>query len=209
MVVLKILNVCFLVFFSCMHADMEFNIVFPGMRSQGIKIYYGGSIVQSEQDDDKISFFIKNTPQEKKIFLLVINPAHLEYNLKKGPSGLFQNTIQSRTIIAEKDYKLYVITSTHGTWQIEECELNETRTIPDNTLIVFYNPDYISHLDLNLENSINMYIKNNVIDIADGIEQLWREEIKYLLDTLHTDPLYYQPKEKIVTYKLCKQIIGG
>lgn len=209
MVIRKILSASLLVCLISAHADVEFNIIFPGMHSQGIKIYHGGSVVQNQQYDNKISFFIRNVPQEKKIFLLVINPAHLEYNLKKGPTGLFQNTIQNRAVIAEKDYKLYVMTQAQDAWHIEECELGESRIIPDNALIIFYNPDYISHLDENTKNSINMYVKNNVVDIAHGIEELWREEIKYLLETLHTDPLYYQPKEKIVTYKLCKQIIDG
>src|SRR5205814_1638241 len=101
-------------------ADMEFNIVFPSMRSQGIKIYHGGSIVQSENYENKISFFIKNSIQEKRIFLVIVNPAHVEYNLKQGSSDLFQNTIQNRSIVEEKDYKLYVLRFFDNTWHIEE-----------------------------------------------------------------------------------------
>jgi len=205
MIIRTLLSIYFLMYTAGVYAGLECNVIFPlthSACSQGIKIYHGGSIVPTENYGNKICFFVKNSISVTRMFLLIVNPANLEYNLKKGPFETLQNTIQSRTIAAEKDYKLYAINFSKNTWTAEECELNENRIVPDTTLILFYNPSYISHLDV--QNSIDIYIKN---DIAE--EQLRDEEIKYLFHTLHTDSLYDKPRQNMVTYKLCKQIVVG
>jgi hypothetical protein len=205
MIIRTLLSIYFLMHITAICTDTEFNIIFPStypLHSQGIKIYHGGMIIPIENYGNKICFFIKNNTSEKRMFLLVVNPINLEYHFNKSSSSLFQNTVQNRTIATEKDYKLYVISNRNGTWQINQDELNENRIIPDNALILCYDPSYISHLDV--QNSIDIYIKNNIAE-----ERLRNEEIIYLLNTLHTDPLYHQPTKYTVNYKLCKQVVVG
>jgi hypothetical protein len=195
--------------FVPLYTDFEVNIAFPRpYHSQGIKVYQAGEIIHTDVSDHTISFFIKDMNRTKEFHILVVKPCDLSYVFNENA----KNTIQYRVVNPERSYKFYKISfsSTSQNWNIEDKNLKENGKIPDQTVIIFYNPDYIESFCCSKENPVpTLLISDTIFTLSGGNDALCYEEIRYLLDTLHLDPLQQKISYKItLANNLCKQIIG-
>ena len=193
-------------------ADFEVNITFPeNYHSQGIKVYQGGEILHTNVSGHTISFFIKDMSRTKEFYLLVVKPCNLSYVFNE----VAKNTVQYRAVAPGKSYKFYRIkiasSAISQPFTIETITLEENQKIPDQTVIIFYNPEYIESLFCSKENSIlTLSVIKDLFDVSGGEDMMYYEEILYLFDTIHTDTLQHKPIYKITLAKnhLCKQVIG-
>ncbi len=92
------------------------------------------------------------------------------------------NTIDFLKIGNDTLYKLYKLTpirttaqtGSHVTWDIQSISIDQdTRRLPDETIIIYYNPLYVDHVSGGSEFELpTIYLKSNLIDIVGGSEAL-------------------------------------
>jgi len=184
------------------------NILFP----QTIKtvpqvlLYQRGIKLQTETDDSskKIQFTVTEERKCKKIHFLVTQ--YVQPNIEK-------NIVTGLKIGRKQDYKLYKLrliekrntqksdseknnTSYH--WQIEEKKLAPERRIPDDTLIVIFNPNYIEKIDEGSSFELpKIWIRPDILELAGSEEKLHDEVNELLMASLDLNILHSKPTSEI------------
>jgi len=109
------------------------------------------------------------------------------------------NTLQ--TINTQKNKKSYE-------WIISEEKIAENGKIPDDALIIIFNPDFVQNLKGGTELELpKIIIKQNILEIAGGSEEkLHEEEVILLMSSLDlnlihskiTPQIQQKPSKKLV-----------
>ncbi|MFC1842625.1 hypothetical protein ACFLYU_03135 [Candidatus Dependentiae bacterium] len=189
------------------------NILFPQTITKipQISLYRRGLKIQAETENacKKVQFTISEDKECKRFYVLIT--PYLQPQIE-------DNTVKCLKIEAAQSYKLYEIklfvtqdtratsTFTKNTqkskesyfWQIRERKIREDRAIPDDALIVIFNPDYVEKLeggnDLELPKII---IKNNVLELAGSEKKLQAEADELLMASLDLNILHTKPTSEI------------
>lgn len=189
--------------------EIECNIIFPAnYSSQGIKIYQAGEIVHTKMDDHILSFFVKDHKREHTIYFIIIRPANITYKFKPEIDKTKQQTIESINIKPGSDYKTYKVSITKNKdLTVSEISL-DTTTIPDTSVLILYNPAYIQTMMISENKTLVFHVIENLLEVGNGKDALFAEEVIYLFDTLHSDPLHQKSSYRVVIGNpKCKQVI--
>jgi len=173
-----------------------------------MRIYYAGhKITSAVNATTKENTFNICENQNCSTFYLIITD-NIDLETPKG-----SNTIRY-LVNKHNAYKFYAIRlikkdKYEYEWVIKEIPLIGNR-IPDNAIIVYYNPEYIE--TVKIENSIRLlkiHMKQNIVELAGSHEQLQEESERILcsainLDSIHTkiEPTTKQFCEKLVVASL-------
>ncbi len=206
---------------------MEGTIRLPvGVSTHGANVYHGGTKIRVITEDNQIAFSIKPNRGQKVFYILIAQADALSYSFKHKDKYSTTQTIQYRSVLNGKAYKLFRMriipketsiketlialdaqiknTKEEYDWYIEELRLREYDIIPDNTIVIHYNPIYVQGLKNEGPHKLPVIIiKNNIEDI----DALYEQEIINLLASLDTDTIHAPTKRKININNACKQVI--
>jgi len=187
------------------------NILFPQQVKTipQISLYQRGIKIQTETDDSgkKIQFTISEEKRNKEIHILIT-----QYVQPKVEDGIVRYLKISRKQ-AYKLYKLtFVETGKNGNsyrWNIREKQLDAKRIIPDDTLIVIFNPQYIEKVDEGSNFELpKVWIKQNILELAGSEEKLHDEVNELLMASLDLNILHTKPTSEIKSDHSKKLIIA-
>lgn len=189
------------------------NIQFPSEieKVPCVRTYYCGiRVTKSEYNNSakKITFSIPAWQQTS--FNLVITEWYVPQTEQND-----NNTVKYLKIPEGFHYKYYLLTLTQQapgninkqeeshasqniTWQIQENKELPNRQIPDDTLIIVYNPDYIEKLEGgNAAELPTIYIKPNILQLLGSEERLHEYSDSLLLAALNLDSLHASLQQQI------------
>jgi len=187
------------------------NIIFPkdiknlpqvSLYRRGIKIK-----TENEASNKKIQFTISEDKSCRKFYMLIT---------KTVTPDIEENVVKYLKISPNQNYNLYELTiftnqesainpinkkeeikETYS-WQIQQKRINKEGIIPDDTLIVIFNPDYIDKLEggSNLELP-KIIIKKDILKQAGSEEKLTDETNELLLSSLDLKILHSNPASEV------------
>ncbi len=174
-----------------------------------IRAYCGGHIIKGNVDNkNKTLFFSIPEDRYKTTFTLLITNAHAI------DCTATDNTIHHLKIDTKHSYKLYVLTlkerivtspsstkepRTEYMWDSERITLSaDDSRIPDNTIIVCYNPDFIDKIEGgNAVTLPTLYVKDNIISLLGSESKLHEKSIELLLSSLDYDAIHATIKHHV------------
>ena len=174
-----------------------------------IRVYCGGRKItcQTDKESNTITF---NVPRERKqnVFHILITPGVSFEMVQAGIIG-------HMSVRAQQAYKLFACTLTENattttdpsaeqavSWNVENVNLPENGRVPDNAVIVYYDPECIAkpHGGNNLELP-TIEIKKDVLNIVGSETKLYEISNELLLAALNNDAFHAPAKEKEITKK--------
>lgn len=174
-----------------------------------IPIYRRGLKIKTETEtsNNKIQFTIAEDRLCNKFYLLIANSIMPDIE---------ENTVKYLTVDTKQDYKFYelnVFTNRELTtnpiskleevketyfWNIQKRKLNSDGILPDDTLIIMFNPKYVDKLEggstLELPKII---IKKNILQLAGSEKMLTDETNERLLSSLDLNIIHTPPSCEI------------
>lgn len=174
-----------------------------------VSIYKDGLKIKAETESysKKIRFTISADKCVRTFYLLLAKEINPEIE---------KNTVKYLKIDVSENYKFYELTifpSVQSSvnpltkkeelrenliWRIQEKKLNDNGVMPDDTLIIIFNPFYVEKLEggNNLELP-KIIIKKDVIQLAGSEKKLERESNELLLTSLDLNILHIDPAATI------------
>jgi hypothetical protein len=155
-----------------------------------IRVYCGGKRILCEPDNEtkRLVFSLSEKKYQTYFYLLIAKEIDVQAE---------ENTIQYLKIKPGEPYKLYaleLVVNPHknGVWVIKEVLLpSDTGRIPDETIIVYYDPAYFSGLSGGNEVEFpKLLVKNDIIDMVGSELELHDISNKMLVSSLRYDPLH-------------------
>ncbi len=195
------------------------SIQFPSLltATPHIRIYYAGRTVACETNDDtkKVTFCIPEFKQ-RTFFYVLVSPA-----ISFAP----QNTVPYLTLKQNCPYKFFVLQrvayepknkkrksdpSIEYGWIINELSLAPADgRIPDDTIIICYNPDFIEGLQGgNAIEFPKLMIKKDIIKLVGSEEKLLEISNGYFLAALHSDTIHETIQTEFLATAQPKTIIA-
>jgi hypothetical protein len=191
------------------------NIVFPSTLEMvpSIRVYYAGRKIVCETDDcgKKVTFSIPEHKQRTFFFMLITSD--IEFcshentvpflKLKKNCSYKFFVMEMIQVEVPKKKKKPWANPfekNIEYAWAIRQLELQlPDNRIPDETIIVCYNPDYIYSLEggNNIEFP-KIVIKPDILKIVGSEAKLHELSNKWFLAALNTDTIHDTPSAEIL-----------
>jgi hypothetical protein len=172
-------------------AEMVGIIQFP-VPSQGVKIYQGGTILDTELEDEHLFFRIKLYGKQNKFSFLIVQPNAIEYRFKSYlDPRVLQQTVQCRTVKQESPYAYYECIRQKDSWVIKKTVLPEDNIIPDDAIVIMHNPEYVRSLkDEGIHRLPTIIMHTDAVKEREGQQRFAQEELYYLLATIDTDTIH-------------------
>ncbi len=195
------------------------SIQFPNDIQQvpNIQGFFGGYKISGEEDNDlhRVLFTISTERSMRKLYLLVVEKNSFESE---------DNTIKYLKIKPTDSYKLWSLELMHKNntplmesktvggikfnseekspyfWIIHEETVDEvTGKIPDNTLVVIYDPKFIDHLEGGSSVELpKMVISPNILQLVGSEQNLQDISTRYILSALDCRTIHASC-ERVVT----------
>lgn len=165
-----------------------------------VRIYYAGNIISSEiqPNSKQVSFDISESKIRNTFYLIIVDNIQLISE---------QNTIKHLKVYEGHPYKFYLMefipnkdliktpdtkldASQMGSWHVTQKPLPDDRHIPDNTIIVYYNPNLVK----NVEGGNGLELPKIIIDeyimaqLTD--DELQDASVQFLLTSLNCDSIH-------------------
>ncbi|BDC35102.1 hypothetical protein Noda2021_10600 [Candidatus Dependentiae bacterium Noda2021] len=189
-----------------------------------VRVYCAGRKICGELDHEtkKISFAISDYRQRTFFYLAIASAKNIGYELAVPNS----NTIKYLKVDPTQPYKFYAIelvlipedanTETASKsptmvykWLIKEIELPTTGQMPDDTIIVCYDPNYVERLDGGSSFEFpKIVIKPDILSIVGSESTLHQESAKILLSTLDLDTIHASVRQEIKQFPYPKTIVA-
>lgn len=172
-----------------------------------VRVYYAGNKIMPQCDNDakQLTFGISEYKMRNTFYILI---AEVDFVSE-------QNTIKYLHVPNVQPYKLYRIAFktnketdvlneadaediyASGAWDINRMYLAGDRRIPDDTIIVYYNPDFVRTIEggnaLELPTIVfDDRVLNNI-----NSDQLYDASIKLVLSSLNCDTIHKKPDEEL------------
>lgn len=190
-----------------------------------LRIYQGGKKISTAEIDAK----------SKRVFFTIPDERHqTRFTLLITESFQFKtedNVVHYLKLAHDQPYKFYAITlkerliSTEGIntltnqpkepitqyyWDVKEMRLPyEDGRIPDTTIIVCCNPDYIDYLQGGSVVELpTIYIKRNILSLVGSESKLHEKSVELLLASLDYDMMHVSVKQKIKPDYQAKTILA-
>jgi len=198
------------------------NIIFPQNMKDipQISLYRRGLKIKTETDNasNKIQFTISDDKACNQFYILITKNIRAKvedntvHHLTADPnqSKFYRIQIQingtPRHPLTEKNNG----TKAEFAWRITPLTIYESGIIPDNTLIIIFNPDYVDKLEggNNLELP-KIVIKKNILELAGSQEKLLQEADELIMGSVdfltlsHIKPkpeIKLNPEKKVVMF---------
>ena len=178
---------------------------------EDICIYYGGKKITTEVDKEgkRISFSLSEKKHRAIFYLLVVDCAQMSLQTTES------NTVQYLKTIPNAPYKFYILELIDGYdkneksfWRIKQTNLPTSRHIPDDTIIVCYNPDFIEKVDGGSEIEFpKIYIKENILALVGSDSLLHDQTVQALLSSIDYNALHSSIKHHVKQDIALKTII--
>lgn len=201
---------------STLHAQTNSTLLlgslqFPSTVTtlEPISMYCAGKKVPCEVRHQSLAYTL-SADRRNTTFFLLITPS-----IKYEMAG---NTIKYLKVDQQEPYAFYMlrfVTSTDKdgkpsyAWKVIEHELLfEDGRVPDNTLIMCYNPEFIDRIEGGSAMTLpTIFIKSDIVDVVGSQQNLHDASIEMLLSSLDYDAIHAKIENE-VTYKnkLCKVI---
>lgn len=187
------------------------SIIFPKTIKNlpQISLYRRGIKIKTENEDsnNKIQFTISEDKAYRKFYLLIT---------KSIMPNIDDNTVKCLKIDPKQSYKLYEFTIYTNqeltinpinnlqetreiySWNVQNIKLNSLGIIPDDTLIMIFNPNYIDSIEPG--NSLELpkiIIKKNILELAGSEKNLSNETNELLLSCLDLNIIHTTPTSEI------------
>lgn len=153
-----------------------------------IRMYYRGGIVKGDVDNEgkKIVYRLSEKKHLNFFYLCIVKAQDLDC-IKPG-NDPYSNTVQHFKIKPHKPYKLYSLEMVgDSAWRVKQEQLPfTTGLIPDDAMILCYNPHYIAKVAGGSEIELpKVYIKEGISEatLADTSTELLLSCLDF--DTLH------------------------
>ncbi|KKP29746.1 MAG: hypothetical protein UR12_C0003G0020 [candidate division TM6 bacterium GW2011_GWF2_30_66] len=187
------------------------NIIFPknikdlpqiSLYRRGIKIK-----TENETSNKKIQFTLSEDKSYKKFYLLIT---------KSITPDIDDNTVKCLKIDPKQAYKFYELTIYTNqeltinpinnlkeikdvySWNIQNMKLNSYGIIPDDTLIMIFNPDYIESIEPGTSLELpKIIIKKNILQLAGSEKKLSDETNELLLSCLDLNIIHTNPASEV------------
>jgi len=182
------------------------NMLFPHTISNipQIPVYQKGLKIQTEVDNSskKIQFTISEDKECRHFYLLIT-----QYIQPK----IEDNTVQCLKIEPGQTHKFYKITliakredknlkdkdNISYSWKVKDKKLTQG-IIPDDTLIILFNSDYVEKLDGGNDLELpKIIIKNNILELAGSEKKLHNEANEILMGSLDLNILHIKPTAEV------------
>lgn len=182
-------------------------------KLEDICIYYGGKKIGTEVDQEgkRVSFSLSENKYRSFFYLLIIDCRAM------GLERTENNTIKHLKRLPDWPYKFYVLelidegeqkNEKKAFWRIKAAQLPEHGRIPDETIIVCCDPDFIEKVSggsgLELP---KIYIKKNILSLVGSDTQLHDQAIKALLSSIDYNALHSSIKHTVRQDLALKTII--
>ena len=198
-----------LVHASQIHTLFMGSIQFPHSLETipDLRIYCGGHKIACENGkNNRTSFAIRGERQRTTFYLLITKT--IAYDT------IEKNTIRHLTISPSQPYKFYRLTlyaqepslfdeapknqKPTYTWNIQEQRLPFKNRIPDDAIIICYNPEYVDSIEGG--NAIELptiHIKSDIVDLVGSENMLHEKSVELLLSSLDHDALHATIKQEL------------
>ena len=160
-------------------------------NAQPMRIYCGGKIISSEVDTEtrRLVFSLSEHKYKSYFYLLIAQPEHINFDLE-------DNTVKSLRLNPDSPYKFYTLEyvshkDKNSTWIVKEVTLTTETKIPDETIILCYNPDYIDKLvgGSTIEFP-KIMVRDDILNLVGSETALHEQSSKLLLSSLDYDALH-------------------
>jgi hypothetical protein len=178
---------------------------------EDICIYYGGKKINTEVDREgrRISFSLSEKKHRAIFYLLVIDCANMSMQTTDT------NTVQYLKTVPNEPYKFYVLELIDGIdkneksyWRIKQTRLSDSGHIPDDTIIVCYNPDFVEKIEGGSELEFpKIYIKEDILSIVGSDSLLHDQTVQALLSSIDYNALHSSIKHQVKQNIALKTII--
>lgn len=190
-----------------------------------LRVYCAGRKISGELDHEtkKVSFAISDYRQRTFFYLVIVNPNNIGYELTAPKT----NTVNYLKINPAEPYKFYAIelvlipdqkheateqktnTTMVYQWLIKEIELPGTGRLPDDTIIVCYEPHYIERLDGGSSFEFpKIIIKSDIVSTIGSEEKLHQESAKMLISALDLDAIHANIRQEVKQFAHPKTIVA-
>lgn len=179
-----------------------------------IRVYCGGRKIKSEVDNSnkKITFTLPKGHNQRRFLLLITEDLDFK-RLDTMVWGSTQNTLDYLKIEPNQTYKLYIMTLMTDTsniktgrsskpslkWIIEEGELrDEDCRIPDETIIIRYNPDMVETVSSTSVYELpTIVMKNQLLKLVGSELELQKISNEQLMASIDSDTFHAAVQEHI------------
>lgn len=159
-----------------------------------IRMYYRGGIVKALIDNEskKIVYRLSEKKQLNFFYVCIVKAQDLE--CIKPSTDPRCNTVQNFKVKPDRPYKLYSLEMVgDSSWRVKQEHLDQSMgLIPDDAILVCYNPAYIAGVAGGNEIDLpKIFIKENIVSLTGSEDSLNETSTELLLscldfDTLHT-----------------------
>lgn len=172
-----------------------------------LPIYYGGHKIPCETNDEakQLLFTLPKIDVINQLYLYIGEEFRFEVE---------ENTVKYLKAPRNKEYKFFSLKLTKQEnlpksneldgerlrmpepsvdyqWHIEEKQLDASRRLPDNTIIICFNPDYISHLEAGNDTNLpRIIVKENICELAGSENQIHETAEQLLLSAIDYNALH-------------------
>ncbi len=191
------------------------SIQFPRVleRVPAVRVYFAGNKIACSINNDskQTTFSIPSYQRNTPLYILVTE--YVQWNAE-------ENTIKYLKTNINKSYKLYLATphkslpgkkreDTEAHWNIQEITLDTDGKIPDNTIIVVFNPNLIDTLEGG--NSITLpklHMYNDIIERVGTEKELHAMTEELLLASLDSDSIHKKVQHTVKPYYQLKTVLA-
>lgn len=184
-------------------------IQFPAQVTQvpPVRVYYAGNKIASELDKEtkQLTFAISEYKMRTSFYILI---GEIDFVSE-------QNTIKYLRVPHEQPYKLYRVTFkqnsevdtekegasediyAQGSWKIASINLADDRRIPDDTIIVYYNPGFVKTIEGGNALELPKIVLDDQLLQKINNEQLYDASVRLVLSSLNCDTIHKKPDEEL------------
>lgn len=190
-----------------------------------LRVYCAGRKISGELDHEtkKVSFAISDYRQRTFFYLVIVNPHNVGYELAAPQT----NTVNYLKINPTEPYKFYAIelvlipeqkddsseAKSNSTmvykWLIKEIELPQNGRLPDDTIIVCYEPQFVERLDGGSSFEFpKIILKSDLLSTLGSEEKLHQESAKMLISALDLDAIHANIRQEVKQFAHPKTIVA-
>jgi len=202
-----VLVVLMATFAPCAQAEpLAGSIAFPSSltNAPSLRVYYCGQKVATDTFGSTVRFTINKESDNERMYVLVTTKIR-PVSARIGVGEHLINTIDHLRVPNGQAYKFYALVRDKradgsARWRVErKLELNESRCIPDDTLIVLWRPDCIAKLeDDSTQVFPRLVCKDDTVNRFGSSQQLHEFATEMWMEAINSDFFHAKrAKEKV------------
>ena len=168
---------------------------------EDICIYHGGKKITTEVDREgrRISFSLSEKKHRAMFYLLVIDCNHMDLQATET------NTVQYLKTRSDAPYKFYILELVDAVdkneksyWRVKQTYLPDSGRIPDDAIIVCYNPDFVEKISGGSELEFpKICIREDILSVTGSDSLLHDQTVQALLSSIDYNSLHSTIKHQV------------